>query len=77
MCRAVCHPLGERGHRCSAVNVCKLVSYEMLLLSSMVSRGTKENWKEGESRGRDGETKEPQPQRESTGRFPTSNATSV
>ena len=67
----------KRGHRCSAVNVCKLVSYEMLLLSSMVSHGPKENWKEGESRGCDGETKEPQPQRESTGRFPTSNAISV
>ena len=49
----------ECGHRCSAVNVCKLMSYEMSLLSRMVSHGTKqENWRGRESRGRDGETKE-------------------
>ena len=40
-------------------NMWKLVSYEMLLLSSMVSHGTKEESWKGESREHDGETKEP------------------
>lgn len=50
----------EHRHRYSAVNVCRLMSYEMLLLYRVVShRPKQENWKEGENRGRDGEIKEP------------------
>jgi len=49
----------EHGHRRSAVNVCKLMSYEMMLFYRMVSlRPKQENWK-GESRDCDGEIKEP------------------
>ena len=70
--------MGEHGHRCSAVNVCKLVSYEVLLLSRMVSHGTKqESGKEGESGGHTREIRNLQPDRESTGKFPTCNAVSV
>ena len=67
----------EHGHRRSAVNVCKLMSYEMMLFYSMVSlRPKQENWK-GESRGHDGEIKEPTASYSVHWKFPASNAVSV
>ena len=68
----------EHGHRRSAVNVCKLMSYEMIPLHRMVStRPKQKNWKEGESRGHDGEIKEPTACYSVHWKFPASNAVSV
>ena len=53
------------------------MSYEMLLSRMVSHRPQQENWKEGESRGCDGETRNTQHESEFTGKFPTSNAVSV